>query len=217
MGTISVITRMKVKKGVIDVFLKNVQPFLTETHKESGCVLYDVYQNTQEKSFIIFHEVWTGQPAINSHISSAHFGDFMAKSASLLESMEPGSQSPFQVTIAAPFDPAHPPVSERVIVASRTKAKAEVLGRIAADMEKSILAPSNREAGCAGYDLFQNISDKQLFILFEQWKGFSAIQAHMGTKHFADFMSTAPASFMPPVAGAKDIFEVMICSPYQPV
>lgn len=215
MDSITVITRMKVKAGSIEAFRGSVENFFRETHKETGCVLYDLYQNVQDTSFFIFHEVWKDQQAINSHISSLHFNEFMGKAASLLETLVPGSDSPFQVTIAQTFNPSDPPKTEKVIVATRAKTSRSV-DDIAGDIIKTIITPSNKEKGCLGYDLYRNRKDQQLLILFEQWKGFAAIQEHMQTAHFNQFMQSAPQNLVPPAPGKNDLFEVMICNPYQP-
>jgi quinol monooxygenase YgiN len=216
MGATSVITRMKVKAGSEGAFMDAVAPFLAQTRKESGCARYDVYRDTHNASFIIFHEVWKEPQAIDSHISSPHFGQFMGVAAGLLDPIVPGSASPFQVTIAVPFDPSNPPTSDKVIVATRTRANEASKNTIVSYITNSLLGPSNAEEGCDGYDLYQNTEDAGLLIFFEQWKGFGAIMAHMQTPHFGAFMAAASEKLTAPSAGGEGPFEVMICNPYTP-
>lgn len=216
MDPITVITRMKVKPNNIEALRKAADPFFQKTRREPGCVLYDLYQGARDGHFFIFHEVWKDQQAINDHIASAHFNEFMGQAAGLLETMEPGSASPFQVTMAEAFNPSDPPQTEEVIVATRARASEESAGRITGDLIESIITPSNKEPGCLGYDLYLNLDDKRLLILFEQWKGFGAIQEHMQTAHFNGFMQSAPEKLVPPSPDKDDLFEVMICHPYRP-
>ncbi len=211
---ISVITRMKVKSGKEDEFLTECNHFFKETRKESGCVLYDLYVNCKDGKFCIFHEAWKDQEAINKHINSSHFSDFMGKSSNFLDKIDNESETPFQVSIAKLFDPSNPPKSEKVIVATRMKSSNSAIEKTRDGTLNLVVTPSNKELGCTGYDLYQNNEEKSLFILYEQWKGFGAIQEHMKTEHFNNFMKSAPDLLIPLQAGKDDLFEIMICSPY---
>jgi|GEM_PF-812570 len=214
--TVTVITRMKIKENNIDEFLKAVTPFFTETRKEDGVLLYDLYQNQIDTSFCIFHELWKNWDAINIHINSSHFGQFMGIASELLEKIDPKLDNPFQVTIAHPFDPEHPPTTDIVIVATRMMAKVGLIDNTKEETITTIIEPSNNEHGCIGYDLFQNRDDKSLFMLFEQWKGFTAIEEHMKTDHFATFMKRSGELLIPLQKGSNELFEVMICTPFAP-
>ena len=216
MSAIIVITRMKIKSGKEDEFLKECTTFFQETRKEAGCILYDRYRNLIPGEYCIFHEIWKDQQAINFHINSSHFSSFMGKSSNLLDKIDEKSENPFQVTIATYFNPSNPPESEKVIIATRMKSKETSINRVIDETKNTIIIPSNEEPGCIGYDLYQNIEDNSFFILFEQWKGFTAIEEHMKTDHFNNFMKLANNILIPPQSGKEDLFEVMICSPYNP-
>ena len=215
--TVTVVTRMHVKENKMDEFFKMVTPFLAETRKEGGVLLYDLYQNQVHMSFCIFHEEWKNWEAINTHMNTSHFGTFMGIASELLERIDPAVDNPFQVTIAQPFDPEHPPASDIVIVATRMKAKASCIDDTKAVTIATIVEPSKTEDGCMGYDLFQNSEEASLFILFEQWKGFKAIEDHMKTDHFSTYMKRSGELLTPLHEGSSEVFDVMICTPYSPV
>jgi quinol monooxygenase YgiN len=214
--TVIVVTRMQVKENKIDEFFQTASPFLAETRKEGGVLLYDLYQDKVDSSFCILHEEWKNLEAINVHMTTSHFGEFMGKSSGLLERMDPAIDNPFQVTIAQPFDPEHPPTSEIVLVATRMKAKTSSIDEVKTETISTIVEPSKAEDRCLGYDLFQNKDDTSLFILFEQWNGFKAIADHMKTDHFAAFMKLSARLLTPLKEGSSELFEVMICTPYSP-
>lgn len=216
MANLTVVTRFRTRRGQELEFHSAVQPFLKETRKEEGCLVYDVYQNVQDGTFGIFHEVWKDWEAIGAHINSSHFQQFMGTASRLLVNLNEEGENPFEVNTAQSFDPSNPPTTEIVLVATRMKATHGKADLFLNRSRALILGPSNEEDGCVGYDLYRNKTDSELFMLYEQWRGFEAIREHMATGHFNAFMKAAPEMLMPPKEGAKDLFEVMICTPYVP-
>lgn len=216
MADIIVVTRFQTQAGKEEELYRAARPFLAETRKESGCIAYDVYQNLGDKTFGIFHEIWQDWNAVDSHIHSRHFGSFMATANRILVNLNRQGDNPFEVNTARVFDPADPPTTAIVLVATRMKAAPGKADRVAADTQATIIGPSNSEEGCLGYDLYQNNTDSDLFMLYEQWKGFKAIQDHMATLHFGAFMTSAPKMLTPWKVGTQDFFEVLICTPFVP-
>ncbi|WP_009634000.1 putative quinol monooxygenase [Synechocystis sp. PCC 7509] len=52
----------------------------------------------------------------------------------------------------------------------------------------SMFAPSRAEAGCISYNLYEDSSNKNCFLFFEEWQAQAAIDKHFQTLHFQDFM-----------------------------
>jgi quinol monooxygenase YgiN len=210
MSNTIVVSRCQCKPGSEKDFLKAAEAFLVPSRKEPGCVSYAVYANTRNPGGFIFHEIWKDQDAINFHIASAHFGTFMGAAGTLLQKMK--GDSPFLVTIAQDFDPANPPQGDEIVVSSLCEALPGKADEIVRTAPALILDPSAAEAGCKGYDLYRSLDNPGSFILYEVWKGFSAIQSHMGTPHFGAFIGAAGSLFKPVADG--QFFRVMICHPY---
>ena len=42
------------------------------TRKESGCINYDLHTSTETPSKFLFHENWTGKPALDAHMQTPH-------------------------------------------------------------------------------------------------------------------------------------------------
>jgi quinol monooxygenase YgiN len=212
---INVITRYKVKDHMEGKFNEQVKTFQQKSIEETGCAQYDHYQDVNNTNFGIFNEIWNDNDAIGIHMGSDHFKSFMAFSSEALEKLGESKDNPFQVTIAELFDPENPPTDETVIIATKLRVKPENSEQFIDYCKRSVLEPSRKEAGCRGYDLYRNRKDKDIYILFEQWDGFSSIQEHMGTTHFNKFMGRAPEMLVPFIPGKEDLFEVMVCKPFQ--
>ena len=56
---------------------------------------------------------------------------------------------------------------------------------------RDLVGPSRDEAGCVGYDLFQNQDNPVEFVTVEQWSDQAAADAHMSTPHVASAISKA--------------------------
>ena len=56
---------------------------------------------------------------------------------------------------------------------------------------RDLVGPSRGEAGCVGYELFQNQDDPVEFVTIEQWSDQAAADAHMSAPHVAAAISKA--------------------------
>ena len=54
-----------------------------------------------------------------------------------------------------------------------------------------LVGPSRGEAGCVGYELFQNQDNPLEFVTIEQWSDQAAADAHISTPHVAAAISKA--------------------------
>lgn len=58
-----------------------------------------------------------------------------------------------------------------------------------ADVLKTVINASRKEAGCISYDLYQDIKNPLKFTFIETWKNQQAIDEHNATDHFKTFVS----------------------------
>ena len=77
-----------------------------------------------------------------------------------------------------------------VIVMARTKAKPGAEDTIKQGLI-GLAAQSRAEVGCINYDLHQSFDDPSLFLVFENWSSKDALDKHMETSYFKEFVSKA--------------------------
>ncbi|NJC86222.1 putative quinol monooxygenase [Planosporangium mesophilum] len=75
-----------------------------------------------------------------------------------------------------------------IIAALRAKPGKEQQLRQAAE---AVVEPTRHEEGCIAYHLHQAIDDPTVFYFYENWAGPEALDAHMKTPHFQNFVATA--------------------------
>ena len=54
-----------------------------------------------------------------------------------------------------------------------------------------LIAETRKEAGCLGYDLYQNTGSSVDFAFLEQWESEAALDAHSASAHFVKFQKEA--------------------------
>jgi len=56
---------------------------------------------------------------------------------------------------------------------------------------RALLQPTRAEAGCAQYDLHQDLENPHAFYMLERWSGDAALQAHDASAHIQNFRAQA--------------------------
>jgi quinol monooxygenase YgiN len=60
--------------------LKSILNGLKEpTHKEKGCIAYELYQNTQDPTDLTFLEEWESQAHLDAHLATSHVQAVLAQ------------------------------------------------------------------------------------------------------------------------------------------
>lgn len=49
-----------------------------------------------------------------------------------------------------------------------------------------LITETRKEAGCIGYQLFEDQNDKRVLMFVEEWESMEALQKHMSSKHFTE-------------------------------
>ena len=67
-----VVARIKAKSGKVDEVRELLSGLVEPTRKESGCVSYELLQNTEDPTDFTFVEEWESEKAFASHRASDH-------------------------------------------------------------------------------------------------------------------------------------------------
>lgn len=86
-----------------------------------------------------------------------------------------------------------------VKIIARISSKADAARQVA-DILTALVPPSRAEAGCLGYELFQDDECPQDFMTVEAWADGQAADAHLATPHVAEAIAKAASLLaQPPV------------------
>ena len=66
---------------------------------------------------------------------------------------------------------------------------------------RTMIAATEKEAGCIRYRFWADIDDPQTFFIYEEWESEEALTTHFQSEHMAAFQAELPAL----IAGAPDI------------
>ena len=59
-------------------------------------------------------------------------------------------------------------------------------------MAAALVAPSNAEEGCISYQFYQDGSNPNNFLFFEEWKNQAALDSHFQKPYFLEFAEKLP-------------------------
>ena len=82
---IKVIAKMTIKEGMAGELMSSIQELVAETRKETGCIVYQLFQDTNNQKVFTFVEEWVNQEALDKHLNSKHFKDASSKLTGILE------------------------------------------------------------------------------------------------------------------------------------
>jgi len=70
---IIIIAQFTVLPGKTDALMKEVEPLIEATRKESGCITYILHQDIKNSNNFAFIEHWKDQASVDAHMRSDHF------------------------------------------------------------------------------------------------------------------------------------------------
>jgi quinol monooxygenase YgiN len=78
-----VIAHIRTKPEHIDIVRSVLTGFVEPTRAETGCFVYDLFQDRADPSHFTFIEEWSDAAALDAHSKSAHITDGRARLAGL--------------------------------------------------------------------------------------------------------------------------------------
>jgi quinol monooxygenase YgiN len=81
---LTVIARIKAKPGKEEKTRSELRKLLTPTRREAGCLNYDMHQSTEDPALFVFHENWTSEEHLATHLESPHIRAWFVQTEELL-------------------------------------------------------------------------------------------------------------------------------------
>jgi quinol monooxygenase YgiN len=72
MKTITVIATFQAKLGQEAELKKALVSLVAPTHKEAGCLNYDLHVSSEDPTKFLFHENWTSKAHLDAHLKNDH-------------------------------------------------------------------------------------------------------------------------------------------------
>jgi quinol monooxygenase YgiN len=81
---VTVVALMRAKPGKEADLRQELLALVPITHKEPGCLNYDLHVDPQNPAAFCFHENWTSKQHLDDHLARPHLQAFLAKAGGLL-------------------------------------------------------------------------------------------------------------------------------------
>src|ERR1700753_3907029 len=76
---VTVIATFQAKPGKEAELRKVLVSLIAPTHKEAGCVNYDLHVFTEDPGKFLFHENWTSKAHLDAHLKNTHIQVLMSR------------------------------------------------------------------------------------------------------------------------------------------
>ncbi|MCB2313861.1 antibiotic biosynthesis monooxygenase [Clostridium tagluense] len=83
---ITIVAKNSIKQGKTEEFKLLAEKLINESRKESGCISYNLYEDSNNCNILTFIEEWENSEAINIHNNSEHFTSIVPKFGELKQS-----------------------------------------------------------------------------------------------------------------------------------
>ena len=74
---LTIIARIEAKKNKIDLVRSELLKLIDPTHREQGCLQYDLYQDNENPAIFIFYENWENRELWQIHMKNKHLQAYM--------------------------------------------------------------------------------------------------------------------------------------------
>lgn len=71
--SLTIIARFKAKPGMEAQVKKDLIDMIAPSRAESGCITYDLHQDTQDPSVFVLYEIWQNQASLDFHLETPYF------------------------------------------------------------------------------------------------------------------------------------------------
>lgn len=83
--TLTLVARIKAKDGMEEKVRRELMSLLSPTRLEAGCIDYNLYQSTDDKSLFMFFEDWASKDDLEKHRQMPYLKAWKEKAKELLE------------------------------------------------------------------------------------------------------------------------------------
>ena len=82
---VTIIATLYARPGQEDALAQRMRTMIAETHKEAGCILYELQRSNDDPREFIVVEFWADAEAVALHNASAHMAALAAELPALIE------------------------------------------------------------------------------------------------------------------------------------
>jgi quinol monooxygenase YgiN len=81
---VTVLAKIKAKPGMEDAVRETVMSLVGPTHKEPGCINYDLHVSLDDKGQLMLYENWVSKKDLDDHLEMPYLREFLGKAEDML-------------------------------------------------------------------------------------------------------------------------------------
>ena len=179
---IAVVARQEAKAGKSNELIAAIKGLVEDTRKESGNICYNVFQDIEDPSKIIFYEIWANKAAFDAHCESKHLKLYGSTIGELV--VGELTIDLYERSIA----PAPTSSENGLVLFAQIKAHEGKAGELQTILE-DLIPLTLAEKGAEHYELHKQKGEENNFLFHETWTTVADWDAHMLTTHLIEFLN----------------------------
>jgi len=82
---LTVVAKIVAKKESIESVKNEMLKLIEPTRKEQGCIEYNLHQDNEDPSVLVFYETWENRACLDKHMSTDHYKNYVSAVGSLID------------------------------------------------------------------------------------------------------------------------------------
>lgn len=88
MSQVTVIARIEIREGQVDLAKTELMKLVPPTLEEEGCINYNLYQDRTEENLFFFYENWQSDADLDRHLESDHLKAFNESAGDCIDNVD---------------------------------------------------------------------------------------------------------------------------------
>ncbi|MFG0258099.1 MAG: putative quinol monooxygenase [Phycisphaerales bacterium JB043] len=88
MPQLIIVARIQAKDDKIELVKNQLLKLIGTTHKEPGCVKYDLHQDNKNPAHFLFYEIWDSRELWQTHMANQHLKEYMAATEGAVDQLD---------------------------------------------------------------------------------------------------------------------------------
>ena len=84
---LTVIAKITAKEGHASTVKEELLKLIEPTHKEDGCILYDLHTDNENHNLFVFYEIWQSEALWQKHNENTPLAEFLKATDGLLQDL----------------------------------------------------------------------------------------------------------------------------------
>ena len=85
MSRLTIVAKIQVKKDFVNAVKTELIKLIVPSRKESGCIEYNLHQDNEDPTILVFYETWESASSFEKHTNTDHYKTYIRAIDGMIE------------------------------------------------------------------------------------------------------------------------------------